>query len=56
MLGAGLLVEVRLHVVPILLGEGTHLFGGTRAELVSDGAPVSGAATHYRFRVSSASD
>jgi dihydrofolate reductase len=54
MLAAGLLDEIRLHIVPILLGEGTPLFGGARAELVPDGTPVTGAATHLRFRVANA--
>jgi dihydrofolate reductase len=55
MLGAGLLDEIRLHIVPILLGEGTPLFAGARAELIPAGTPVTGAATHLRFRVARAS-
>ncbi|HKN51335.1 MAG TPA: dihydrofolate reductase family protein [Amycolatopsis sp.] len=51
LLTAGLLEEVRLHLVPVLLGGGTPLFAGERAELVADGKPVTGTVTHLRFRV-----
>ena len=50
-LAAGLLDEVHLHLAPLLLGAGTALFGGERAELVPEGTPVTGHATHLRFRV-----
>ena len=33
LLRAGLLDEARIHLVPLLLGEGTPLFAGERAEL-----------------------
>ncbi|HEX5117376.1 MAG TPA: dihydrofolate reductase family protein [Pseudonocardiaceae bacterium] len=49
LLGTSLLDEVRSHLVPVLLGEGTPLFAGERAELVPVGPPVAGAATHLRF-------
>ena len=51
LLRAGLLDEVRIHLVPLLLGEGTPLFAGERAELVPDGRPVAGVVTHLRYRV-----
>lgn len=51
LLAAGLLDELRLHVVPFLLGAGTRLFDGERADLVPVGTPVTGAATHLRYRV-----
>lgn len=51
LLRAGLLDEVHLHVMPFLLGEGTPLFGGVRAELEPLGAPVGGVAAHMRYRV-----
>ncbi|MEV4570338.1 dihydrofolate reductase family protein [Nonomuraea sp. NPDC049419] len=51
LLVAGLLDEVHLHVMPFLLGEGTPLFGGVRAELEPLGAPVGGVAAHMRYRV-----
>lgn len=50
-LSAGLLDELYLHVVPLLLGGGTRLFDGERANLIPDGTPVAGAVTHLRFRV-----
>lgn len=51
LLSAGLLDEVRLHLVPVLLGHGTPLFDGERAELIPAGKPVTGAVTHLRYRV-----
>ena len=42
LLTAGLLDEVRVHLVPLLLGEGTPLFAGERAELILEGKPVTG--------------
>ena len=51
LLRAGLLDEVRIHLVPLLLGEGTPLFAGERGELILDGKPVAGAVTHLRYRV-----
>ena len=51
LLRAGLLDEVRIHLVPLLLGEGTPLFAGERAELTLEGKPVTGTVTHLRYRV-----
>jgi dihydrofolate reductase len=51
LLRAGLLDEVRIHLVPLLLGQGTPLFAGERAELIPEGKPVAGAVTHLRYRV-----
>jgi dihydrofolate reductase len=53
---AGLLDEIRLHLVPVLVGAGTRLFDGERAELIPEGKPVTGTVTHLRFRVEKASD
>ncbi|AUI63010.1 dihydrofolate reductase family protein [Amycolatopsis sp. BJA-103] len=50
-LAAGLLDEVHLHLAPVVLGQGTGLFGGHLGELIPQGEPVAGAATHLRFRV-----
>ncbi|WP_309237794.1 dihydrofolate reductase family protein [Streptomyces albidus (ex Kaewkla and Franco 2022)] len=54
LLSAGLLDEVRLHLVPVLLGGGTPLFAGERGELIAEGEPVAGTVTHLRFRVARA--
>jgi dihydrofolate reductase len=51
LLRAGLLDELRIHLVPLLLGAGTRLFDGEQAELIPDGKPVTGTVTHLRFRV-----
>jgi riboflavin biosynthesis pyrimidine reductase len=42
LLRAALLDEVRLHLAPLLMGEGTPLFAGERAELIPVGEPVAG--------------
>lgn len=52
LLRAGLLDEVHIHLVPLLLGDGTPLFAGDRAELIQEGEPLRGSATHLRYRVS----
>ena len=51
LLRADLLDEVRIHLVPLLLGGGTRLFDGDRAELIPEGKPVVGTVTHLRLRV-----
>jgi dihydrofolate reductase len=51
LLREGLLDELRIHVVPILLGGGTRQFDGERAGLVPEGTPVVGTVTHLRLRV-----
>lgn len=51
LLRAGLLDEARIHLVPLLLGQGTPLFAGERAELIPEGKPVTGAVSHLRYRV-----
>ncbi|MFG1658424.1 dihydrofolate reductase family protein [Micromonospora chersina] len=51
LLRANLLDEVRIHLIPLLLGEGTPLFAGEQAELITEGKPVTGTVTHLRFRV-----
>jgi hypothetical protein len=54
LLRAELLEEVRIHLVPLLLGGGTPLFDGEQAELIPEGKPVTGTVTHLRFRVATA--
>jgi dihydrofolate reductase len=54
LLRTDLLDEVRIHLVPLLLGGGTPLFDGEQAELVPEGKPVTGTVTHLRFRVTNA--
>jgi dihydrofolate reductase len=51
LLTAGLLDELRIHLVPLLLGKGTPLFAGERAALAAEGKPVVGAVTHLRYRL-----
>jgi dihydrofolate reductase len=51
LLRADLLDEVRIHLVPLLLGEGTPLFAGEQAEVIAEGKPVAGSVTHLRSRV-----
>jgi dihydrofolate reductase len=53
-LAAGLIDEIELHVVPVLLGDGVRLFGGTRAEpakLEPTRVVDTPAVTHLRYRV-----
>lgn len=53
-LAEGLVDEIRLHVVPVLLGVGTHLFGHSlreSVELEQTEAVSTPLATHLTFRV-----
>jgi dihydrofolate reductase len=54
LLDAGHLDEIWLHISPILLGGGTPMFAGNRAELVPLEKPRVGSATHHFFRVAKA--
>jgi|tagenome__1003787_1003787.scaffolds.fasta_scaffold20402977_2 dihydrofolate reductase len=53
-LAAGMVEEIRLHLVPILLGGGTRLFDGEHVRLIPVRKPVTGAATHLHLRVAPA--
>ncbi len=50
---AGLVDEISLHVVPVLFGSGTRMFGelGEQQHLEQVAADVSTHATHLRYRV-----
>ena len=52
-LNAGLLDEIRLHLVPIILGAGTRLFEGVRTDvrLVPREAQNAPAVTHLIYDV-----
>jgi dihydrofolate reductase len=51
LLREGLLDEISVHLVPVLLGAGTPMFAGERAELIAEAAPVAGTVAHLRYRV-----
>ena len=51
LLEAGLLDEMWIHLVPLLLGDGTRLFDGVPAALTPVREPLAGAVTHLRYRV-----
>jgi dihydrofolate reductase len=53
LLEAGLLEEIRLHVVPVLLREGVRLFGATGGEISLEQVEVISEpeVTHVRYRV-----
>jgi dihydrofolate reductase len=49
-IGEGLVDELRIHMVPVLLGGGVRLFGGgVSGELATDRVVATPAATHMRF-------
>jgi dihydrofolate reductase len=53
-IGAGLVDEISIHLVPELLGSGTRMFehlGGEHIQLESTGVIETPEATHLRFRV-----
>jgi dihydrofolate reductase len=53
-IGAGLVDEISIHLVPVLLGGGTRMFehlGGEHIQLESTGVIETPEATHLRFRV-----
>jgi dihydrofolate reductase len=52
-LAAGLVDEIGLHVVPVLFGSGTRMFGGLAKHLELEPVEVlhTPAATHLRYRV-----
>jgi dihydrofolate reductase len=51
-LAAGLVDEVRLHVTPVVLGQGERLFDGVgRTELTQVGVRHTGTVTHLRYTV-----
>ena len=50
-LQAGLLDELRIHLVPVLLGDGVRLFGDRGPDLELLQVIDSEAATHLRYRV-----
>ncbi|MFE2263047.1 dihydrofolate reductase family protein [Streptomyces griseosporeus] len=55
-LAAGLVDELRLHIVPFTLGAGTRLFDGVPAlDLAQVGARAASTVTHVTYRVLSAS-
>ena len=52
--GAGLVDEISVHLVPVLLGSGTRMFehlGGERIRLQAPEVIETAAATHLRFRI-----
>ena len=51
-LRAGLLDEISIHLVPVLLGDGTRMFEEIQADLVTAEVIQTPAATHLRYRVS----
>lgn len=51
LLRTGHLDELWLHIAPILLGGGTPMFAGERADLTPTERTLAGTATHHFFRV-----
>ncbi len=49
-LAAGLIDELRIHIAPVLLGDGTRLFDGPGPELRLTNVRYSDAATHLTYR------
>jgi dihydrofolate reductase len=50
-LRAGLLDEISIHLVPVLLGDGTRMFEAIEADLEAAEVVYTPAATHLRYRV-----
>jgi len=53
LLGAGVLDELEIHLVPVLLGDGRRLFGAEHAELELVRVVEAPGVTHLRYRVKS---
>jgi dihydrofolate reductase len=53
-IGAGLVDEISIHLVPVLLGDGTRMFehfGSERIQLENARVIETPQATHLRFRI-----
>lgn len=50
-IAAGLVDELSIHLVPLVLGDGTRMFGGDAFELETVSIVETPAATHLRYRI-----